>query len=86
MIIINLFELGYISVAMPGTIISVHVAINEQVRKGQALLVLEAMKMETEIQAPAEGIVKEILCHKGDKVTPEQVLIKLELKNKETIP
>lgn len=74
---------GDISVAIPGTIIGVHVTVGESVKKGQALLVLEAMKMETEIQAPEEGVVKEIWCQKGDKVTPEQVLIQLKLKIKE---
>ena len=70
---------GDIFVAIPGTIISVNVSIGERVRKGDALLVLEAMKMETEIQAPDSGIVSEILCQKGDKVTPKQVLLRLDL-------
>lgn len=72
-------EPGDITVAIPGTIITVHVRVGEKVKKGQAVLVLEAMKMETEIQAPADGVVLEILCQKGDKVTPDQVLIKLGL-------
>ncbi len=74
---------GDISVAMPGTVVKVQVTVGERVKKGQTLLVLEAMKMETEIQAPADGVVAEIGCDKGDKVTPEQVLIRLDLKNKE---
>lgn len=71
---------GDITVAMPGTIVSVNVAEGEDVKANQVLLVLEAMKMETEIQAPAQGEVTEILCKKGDKVTPEQVLMRLHLK------
>ena len=71
---------GDISVAIPGTVISLNVTVGERVRKGDALFVLEAMKMETEIQAPGEGVVSEILCQKGDKVTPDQVLIRLDMK------
>lgn len=68
---------GDITVAMPGTIVSVNVGVGEKVTTGQVLLVLEAMKMETEIQAPFEGTVADIFCKKGDKVTPAQVLIYL---------
>ncbi|WP_019216083.1 acetyl-CoA carboxylase biotin carboxyl carrier protein subunit [Legionella tunisiensis] len=45
--------------------------------KGQTLLVLEAMKMETEIQAPFNGTVADVFCQKGDKVMPTQVLVYL---------
>ena len=68
---------------MPGLVLSVLIAEGDEVKKGDNLLVLEAMKMETEIQAPGDGVVTEIECGKGDKVTPEQVLIRLDLKNKE---
>lgn len=71
---------GDISVVIPGTIIAVHVAVGDKVQKGQAVLVLEAMKMETEIQAHEEGMVSEVLCQKGGKVTPEQVLVRLDIK------
>lgn len=70
--------LGDITVAMPGTIVNVKVDIGQHVAAGQALLVLEAMKMETEIQAPFAGVVAEISCQKGDKVTPAQILMHLE--------
>jgi pyruvate carboxylase subunit B len=58
------------------------VTLGERVQKGDALLVLEAMKMETEIQAPEVGVVSEILCQKGDKVTPKQVLLRLIIDRK----
>ncbi|RUR08575.1 sodium-extruding oxaloacetate decarboxylase subunit alpha [Legionella sp. km772] len=67
-----------ITVTIPGTIIDVFVAVGDRVKKGQTVLILEAMKMETEIQASSDGVVKEILCKKGDKVTPEQILIGIE--------
>lgn len=68
---------GDITVTMPGTIIEVFVKVGDTVKKGQAVLVLEAMKMETEIQASKEGTVLEVLCQKGDKVTPEQTLLRI---------
>ncbi|KTD65912.1 sodium-extruding oxaloacetate decarboxylase subunit alpha [Legionella spiritensis] len=68
---------GDIKVAMPGTIVNVFVKTGDKVKIGQVLFVLEAMKMETEIQAPFDGKVTEVYCSKGDKVTPEQVLMQL---------
>ncbi|MFC3909211.1 sodium-extruding oxaloacetate decarboxylase subunit alpha [Legionella dresdenensis] len=68
---------GDITVSMPGTIVIINVVVGDKVTKGQALLVLEAMKMETEIQAPLAGTVQAIHCNKGDKVTPAQVLIEI---------
>ena len=62
---------------MPGTIVNLQVTQGEQVLAGQVVLILEAMKMETEIQAPISGTVTEVLCKKGDKVTPEQILLRL---------
>jgi pyruvate carboxylase subunit B len=66
---------GDITVAMPGTVVSVNVKLGDQVIAGQVLLVMEAMKMETEIQAPITGQIAALSCQKGDKVTPEQVLM-----------
>lgn len=73
-------EPGDITVAIPGTVIAIQASVGERVKKGQVLLVIEAMKMETEIQATEDGVVTEICCQKGEKVTPEQVLIKVSLK------
>lgn len=69
---------GDITVAIPGSIIAIYVQVGEEVKAGQVVLVIEAMKMETEIQAPMNGVVAEVLCQKGDKVTPEQVLIRMD--------
>lgn len=70
---------GDITVAIPGNIIAVYVKPGDTVKAGQPVLVIEAMKMETEIQAIFNGVVTEVLCEKGDKVTPDQVLIRLDL-------
>jgi pyruvate carboxylase subunit B len=69
---------GDISVAMPSTVIAINVDVNDEVKKGQSLLVVEAMKMETDIQAPMDGKIARILCKKGDKVVPKQVLMILD--------
>lgn len=69
---------GDIKVAMPGTIVSIQVAVGDKVKAGQALFVLEAMKMETEIQAPFAGTVAAVWCAKGDRVTPADTLMELQ--------
>jgi len=63
---------------MPGQVRSVNVKENEMVSKGQTLLVLEAMKMEIRIQAPRDGIVKELMVKVGQTVEREQILVKME--------
>ena len=51
---------------LPGVIIEMSVKEGQQVKQGQKLVILEAMKMENEIPAPKDGTVTEILVHKGD--------------------
>jgi 3-methylcrotonyl-CoA carboxylase alpha subunit len=62
---------------MPGKVIAVHVAVGNKVKRGQALLVMEAMKMEHTIAAPGEGTVKELLYGVGDQVAEGAALITL---------
>lgn len=66
-----------ISSPMPGTIFKVNVNPGDQVKKGQTLLVLEAMKMENEITAPADGKVVDVKVTKGQSVALGQVLVEL---------
>jgi biotin carboxyl carrier protein len=68
---------GSIDTPIPGQIISISVSIGEQVRNGQKLLVLEAMKLENSITASGDGTVSEILVSEGDVVTQGQPLIVL---------
>lgn len=68
---------GHVATAMPGNIVAVLVVEGEQVRAGQPVLVTEAMKMETEIQAPIAGIVAQVLVRKGDAVNPDETLIEI---------
>lgn len=59
---------------MPGTILSVSAAAGQQVKSGQVIMILEAMKMENEIVAPCDGTVKQILVQKGSTVETDSVL------------
>ncbi|MCW0213209.1 MAG: carbamoyl-phosphate synthase large subunit [Pseudonocardia sp.] len=62
----------------PGTVVSVEVAEGAQVRAGQTLLVLEAMKMEHVVTAPASGIVRTLAAAAGGTVAARDVLVVLE--------
>ncbi len=62
---------------LPGVIISIDVKEGEAVKKGQKIAVLEAMKMENEIQAETDGTVAAILVHKGDSVLEGAELVRL---------
>lgn len=66
---------------MPGKIIKINVAENEEVRKNQTLAIVEAMKMENEIKSTVEGYVKKILASAGDLVDSENPIIELETKD-----
>ena len=64
-----------VSAPMPGTILDVKVAVGDSVKKGQVLLILEAMKMENEIMAGADGVVTSLNVSKGATVqTGEELL------------
>lgn len=62
---------------MPGTILDVKVNSGDTVKKGQVLLILEAMKMENEIMAPQDGTVASINVSKGASVNAGDVLVSL---------
>ena len=61
---------------LPGVIIEVSVKEGQTVKAGQKVAVLEAMKMENEIQAPADGTVTAILVNKGDSVLEGAEIVK----------
>jgi biotin carboxyl carrier protein len=63
---------------MPGLVLDINVNIGDSVETGQALMVLEAMKMENVIAAPNPGIVKSVEVAKQDKVDKNQILIRFE--------
>ena len=70
---------GYaVKCPLPGTVLGVKVAVGDTVTAGQTLLVLEAMKMENNIDADRGGVVKEILVHQGATVMEGDNLIVIE--------
>lgn len=62
---------------MPGTIVGVNVTNGQSVKKGETLVVLEAMKMENEIMAPRDAEVAAVLVTKGDSVQSGTPLVSL---------
>lgn len=69
---------GDVGTTMPGNIVDVLVAEGDTVDAGQAVLIIEAMKMETELQAPIGGTVAAVNAAKGDRVTPGEALIQIQ--------
>ena len=59
---------------MPGTILDVKVQNGQRVKKGQVLVILEAMKMENEIQSPCDGTVSGLNVRKGDSVETQALI------------
>jgi len=74
----HLGDSGIIKALMPGRIARVLVEKGQEVRRGMGLLVLEAMKMENEIPAPAAGVVDEIFVKPGDTVESGADLVHLK--------
>ena len=66
-----------ISAPLSGTIWKILVSPNQNVKKGDTLLILEAMKMETEIKATQSGVVLNVGVKEGDAVTVGQLLLSL---------
>ena len=68
----------HVGAPMPGLILDVVVSEGDEVKKGDKLLVLEAMKMENIIKSPGNGKIKSITISKGDSVDSGQKLIHFE--------
>ncbi|MCF0210129.1 MAG: biotin attachment protein [Bacteroidales bacterium] len=60
---------------LPGTILDVFVNVGDSVKAGQKIMLLEAMKMENQIDSDRDGVVKEIKARKGDAVMEGDVLV-----------
>jgi pyruvate carboxylase subunit B len=69
---------GDVTTSIPGTIIDVLVTVGDTLKAGTPVLITEAMKMETEIQAPVAGKVTAINVSKGDSVNPDETLVEIE--------
>ncbi len=69
---------GCVTTAMPGTIVAIKVKVGDKVNAGDGVLVIEAMKMENEIQASKTGTVVAVHVAKGDTVTPDESLLEIQ--------
>jgi biotin carboxyl carrier protein len=69
---------GSLAAPMPATVVSVRVKPGDAVTKGQTLALLEAMKMELPLKAPADGVVRAVHCQPGELVHPGPPLIELD--------
>jgi biotin carboxyl carrier protein len=67
-------EAGSLAAPMPGAVLRVMTSVGERVSAGQALLVIEAMKMEHEIVAPGTGVVSDLKVSEGSQVQAGTVL------------
>jgi pyruvate carboxylase len=71
-------DANHVGAPMPGTIATVPVHVGQKLAKGEVLLTLEAMKMETTVRAERDGAVKEILARPGQQVDTKDLLIVFE--------
>jgi 3-methylcrotonyl-CoA carboxylase alpha subunit len=69
---------GGLRAPMPSLIVDVKVEVDQAVKKGQAIVVLESMKTETVLRAEEDGIVKFVACKKGDMVEEGKELVSIE--------
>ena len=63
---------------MPGAVVKINCRPGEMVKKGEVIIVLEAMKMENEIHSPMDGLVKEVHVKEGMTVSPDEVMVAFE--------
>ena len=69
---------GSLMAPMPATVVAVNALKGDAVRRGDVLIVLEAMKMELPVRSPGDGTVAAVHCRPGDLVQPDVSLIDLE--------
>jgi acetyl/propionyl-CoA carboxylase alpha subunit len=75
---------GVLRAPMPGQIRSINIGVGDEVKKGQSLLVLEAMKMEIRIQSPSDGVIASLPVSEADQVEKDQVLVEVVSDNGHT--
>tara|TARA_B100001094_G_C17721229_1_gene572066 strand:+ start:87 stop:482 length:396 start_codon:yes stop_codon:yes gene_type:complete len=71
---------GTVSANIPGKIVTIEVAEGQEVTEGQVILILEAMKMQNEIQAPVDGKVVSVNCEEGQSIEANVPLVVIEPK------
>ncbi len=67
-----------VTAPLPGLIIDILVSENASVKSGQTIAIMEAMKMENQIKAPHDGIVKKIYFSKGESISEGDVILEIE--------
>ena len=71
-------HVNFIKAPMPGLILDIHVKKWQEVKEDEALLILEAMKMENVITSPRDGVIKYVNIAKGDAIDKGHLLIEFE--------
>jgi acetyl/propionyl-CoA carboxylase alpha subunit len=79
------FDNGVITAQMPGTVTVIAVQVGQQVKKGELLCILEAMKMESRIEAKADGTVLRLNVEIGQKVPTGFEMMQLDIQQQETL-
>ena len=69
---------GTVSAKIPGKVVTVEVEEGQRVEEGQVILILEAMKMQNEIQAPVSGTVSKVHCSEGEAIEANVPLVVIE--------
>lgn len=70
-------KVNAIKAPMPGLVLKIMITENQEIKEGEAVLILEAMKMENVIKSPGNGVVKSVKVKERDAVEKNQVLVEL---------
>ncbi len=74
----NGVKMNKLKAPMPGLVLQILIKKGQEIKKGDALVILEAMKMENSIKASTDAVVKKIVCKAGNAVEKNEVLIEFE--------
>jgi biotin carboxyl carrier protein len=72
-------EIGEVEVTspMPGVVVAVLVEVGQEIRAGEGLCILEAMKMENEVRAPRTGVIEAVSVRPGQRVNQKDILVRI---------
>ncbi|MDR0544804.1 MAG: acetyl-CoA carboxylase biotin carboxyl carrier protein subunit [Odoribacteraceae bacterium] len=71
-------EPGAVATYIPGTIVEVHAREGQQVKRGELLCTLDAMKMRNRVVAPLDGVIAKVLVKKGDKIPRNTLMFEIK--------
>ncbi len=75
-------DIGDITSPVSGKVVNIKVSRGQEVKEGDVILVIEAMKMENEIHSPVDGVVEEIFVKVGELVNPDEVIMRIRPKRR----